>query len=175
LKKKLKFISSIFLLTVLLSSCDKDLYEDAISTTKKTSVKEIKFSELLKNQKFKNLLEKVSENSAVSRTAFENQNGFTISNTNIKVIETDSITSYTMLIERDSNTNATIFENLVLQEDIFNHQKAAIFKYTLTDVNNSFDDSFSYAGTIQKTRVAFTGFNKVAQQTQHKVGVVCLC
>ena len=101
----MKQLSKILLYSLALAilffatSCEKDLNEDAIQSSKKTTIKEINFNQLVKDTKFKNLLEKVSHSSASARTAFENQNGFTISDTNVKVIESDSLTSYTMLIQ----------------------------------------------------------------------------
>jgi hypothetical protein len=161
--KKLKKIKlSLIIFTVLLvsSSCEKDLYEDVVYQPEKSTIKEVKFDELFKDSKFKNLLQNVSNNSNLARSAFENQNGFTISNTNVKVIQTDSVTSYTMLIQRDSISNSSYFENLVIQEDIFNNQKAFIIKYTPHQIISTVDNSFAFQGEIKKSQIAFTGFNR---------------
>ncbi|WP_445720447.1 hypothetical protein [Flavobacterium sp.] len=161
--KKLKKIKlSLIIFTVLLvsSSCEKDLYDDAVYKPEKSTIKEVKFDELFKDSKFKNLLQSVSNNSNMARSAFENQNGFTISNTNVKVIQTDSVTSYTMLIQRDSISNSSYFENLVIQEDIFNNQKAFIIKYTPNQITSTVDNSFTFQGEIKKSQIAFTGFNR---------------
>ena len=172
----MKQLSKILLYSLALAilffatSCEKDLNEDAIQSSKKTTIKEINFNQLVKDTKFKNLLEKVSHSSASARTAFENQNGFTISDTNVKVIESDSLTSYTMLIQRDNNTDNSYFENLVIQEDIFNNQKAFIIKYTPSEITPSADNSFSFNGTIQKNKLAFTGFNKNSFQNTTQSG-----
>ena len=141
-------------------SCEKDLYDDAVYKPEKSTIKEVKFDELFKDSKFKSLLQSVSNNSNIARSAFENQNGFTISNTNVKVIQTDSITSYTMLIQRDSVFNSSYFENLVIQEDIFNNQKAFIIKYTPNQITSTVDNSFAFQGKIKKSQIAFTGFNR---------------
>ena len=141
-------------------SCEKDLYDDAVYKPEKSTIKEVKFDELFKDSKFKSLLQSVSNNSNIARSAFENQNGFTISNTNVKVIQTDSVTSYTMLIQRDSVFNYSYFENLVIQEDIFNNQKAFIIKYTPNQITSTLDNSFAFQGKIKKSQIAFTGFNR---------------
>lgn len=156
---------TLFAFIAINISCDKELYDDAISSSKKASIREVKFDELLKEQKFKNLLTTVSDNhlqrNASARSAFENQYGFTIVNSSVKVIETSSLTSYTMLIERDGNTNETFFENLVIQEDIFNNQKAAVFKYSPTLITPTYHNSFLFQGSIQKQNINnFSGFNR---------------
>lgn len=141
-------------------SCEKDLYDDAVYKPEKSTIKEVKFDELFKDSKFKSLLQSVSNNSNMARSAFENQNGFTISNTNVKVIQTDSVTSYTMLIQRDSVFNSSYFENLVIQEDIFNNQKAYLIKYTPRRIIPTNHNSFTLEGEITKSQIAFTGFNR---------------
>ena len=170
-KTKQILIGYLGIVTLLLTtSCDKELYDDAISNSKKGSIKEVKFDELLKEKKFKNLLTTVSDNhlqrNSSARSAFENQYGFTISNSTVKVIETDSLTSYTMFIERDGNNAETFFENLVIQEDIFNNQRAAIYRYTPTEITDTEHNSFFFRGQIQKHVITnFTGFNRGYQQT----------
>lgn len=152
-----------FGIALLLSSCSEELFDEAISSSNRRTIKEVKFNELYKDSKFKNLLEKMSHNSNAARTSFENQNGFTISDGFVKVIETDSVISYTMLIERDIVTDTIAFENLVIQENSLGIQKAKILKYTPTLIELSGHNSFYFEGsnTIMKN-VAFTGFNKVA-------------
>lgn len=163
MKQKIKrILFKLFTLGILLISisCEKEEY-DIKKENNKVRIKEVKFENLLKEPKFKNLIENFSRNSISNRTAFENQYGFTIVNNNVKIIETDLTTSYTMLIERDENINNSSFENLVIQEDIYNNQKAAIIKYNPTEILNSIDDSFRFTGSIEKTNIVnFTGFNR---------------
>ena len=118
MKQKIKrILFKLFTLGILLISisCEKEEY-DIKKENNKVRIKEVKFENLLKEPKFKNLIENFSRNSISNRTAFENQYGFTIVNNNVKIIETDLTTSYTMLIERDENINNSSFENLVIQE-----------------------------------------------------------
>lgn len=100
-------ITTLFAFIAINISCDKELYDDAISKSKKASIREVKFDELYKEKKFKNLLTTVSDSHLLrnlsARSTFENLYGFTISNSAVKIIETDSLTSYTMFIERDDN------------------------------------------------------------------------
>lgn len=66
-----------------------------------------------------------------------------------------------MLIERDENINNSSFENLVIQEDFYNNQKAAIIKYNPTEISNSIDNSFRFTGSIEKTNIVnFIGLNR---------------
>jgi hypothetical protein len=163
MKQKRKHLLKKFLIfgiAFLLASCSEELYDEAIGSSNKKTIKEIKFNELYKDIKFKNLLEKVSHTSNAARTSFENQNGFTISDGFVKVIETDSVVSYTMLIERDIVTDTISFENLVIQENSLGVQKAKILKYTPTTITLSGHDSFYFDGSIIKKNIAFTGFNK---------------
>lgn len=164
MKQKRKHILKkllIFGIAFMLASCSEELFDEAIDSSNKASIKEIRFNELYQDSKFKNLLEKVSHTSNAARTSFENQNGFTISDGFVKVIETDSVISYTMLIERDIVTDTISFENLVIQENKFNtSEKAYSIKYTPTFIEPSGHDSFYYEGTAQLNTLAFTGFNR---------------
>ncbi len=64
----------IFGMVIVLFGCSEELFEDAIDLSNKRTIKEVKFNELYKDKKFKNLLEKVSRASNAARTSFENQN-----------------------------------------------------------------------------------------------------
>ena len=164
MKQKRKHLLKKFLIfgiAFLLASCSEELFDEAIESSNKRAIKEVRFNELYKDSKFKNLLEKVSHNSNTARTSFENQNGFTISDGFVKVIETDSVVSYTMLIERDVVTDTISFENLVIQENKFSaSEKAYSIKYTPTIIAPSGDDSFYYEGAAELKTLAFTGFNR---------------
>ena len=164
MKQKRKHILKkllIFGIAFMLASCSEELFDEAIDSSNKASIKEIRFNELYQDSKFKNLLEKVSHTSNAARTSFENQNGFTISDGFVKVIETDSVISYTMLIERDVVTDTISFENLVIQENKFStSEKAYSIKYTPTIIVPTGHNSFYYEGTEVLKNLAFTGFNR---------------
>lgn len=151
----------IFGIVFMLASCSEELFDEAIDSSNKATIKEIRFNELYQDSKFKNLIEKVSHTSNAARTSFENQNGFTISDGFVKVIETDSVISYTMLIERDIVTDTISFENLVIQENKFStSEKAYSIKYTPTIIVPTGHNSFYYEGTEVLKNLAFTGFNR---------------
>jgi hypothetical protein len=149
-------ITLILLFTTLFSSCEKDLYEEAIHSSKKIKIREVTFDKLIKEEKFSSLLNSINDNNITSRSAFENQYGFTISNENVKVIETDTITSYTLAIKRDGVIYNTFFENLVIQKDIYNTKKAAIYKYIPDDITPTGHNSFIFHGEIEKSTINFS-------------------
>ncbi len=166
--------SNIFILFIstfiLFSSCnaDKDILNEDNYKSKILSVKNIDFNTLLKENRFKNLLNKVTHFSELNKTTFEELNGFTISDGYVRIIETDSVKSYTMFIVRDSITDKYSFENFVIQENkIYNSEKAVIYKYTPSLITSSADDSFVFNGTIQKINLNYNSgsieFNTVTQ------------
>jgi hypothetical protein len=164
MRKKNLFRMLTFGIVFMLFGCSQELYDDDAAFSNKTSIREVKFKELYKEAPFKNLLEKVSRTSNAARTSFENQNGFTISDGFVKVIETDSVLSYTMFIERENVADTLSFENLVIYENKFSaSEKAFSIKYTPTTIEPSGHDSFYYEGTEEIKSLAFTGFNRVGE------------
>ena len=64
-------------------------------------ISHVSFGELLKNKKFSTAYSKVlQQQSLTNKTVMEEQYQFTIANKPVKVIETESATSYTILINR---------------------------------------------------------------------------
>jgi hypothetical protein len=134
---KLKLLTLTILAGLLLNGCqveqehiEKSLYEKEIKVSQKT------FEELIQEGKFNNAYTKIvpkekklARGSSLGRTAMEDQYGFTIANTMVKVAETDSVTSYTMLISRDVSTSDNVLENLTLQVDSQNKTTALLLKY----------------------------------------------
>ena len=131
-------------------SCEKEEFKEQNLDSQKFRVKEVKLQNLMNEPKFNNLLQNITDNSVLQRSSFENQNGFTIYNDVVKIIETDSLTSYTMQILCDNPVDNISFYNLVIQEDIFNNQKAAIYKYTPNSISSTTHNSFHFDGTIDK-------------------------
>jgi hypothetical protein len=131
-------------------SCEKEEFKEQNLDSQKFRVKEVKLQNLMNESKFNNLLQNITDNSVLQRSSFENQNGFTIYNDVVKIIETDSLTSYTMQILCDNPVDNISFYNLVIQEDIFNNQKAAIYKYTPNSISSTTHNSFHFDGTIDK-------------------------
>ena len=151
----------ILAITIFVSSCSQELFEEQLVKQNKIVVTEKPFSELEKDKKFNQLMRNLTGIQQVSRSVFEKQNGFTIAAAPVKVIQTDSVNSYTMLVERDvPHTNATIFENLVIQEDTHGNTNAFILKYLPKTISTSSHNSFTFRGQVNKTKLPFTGFNK---------------
>ncbi|TDE01366.1 hypothetical protein [Flavobacterium sandaracinum] len=114
----------------------------------------MKFEELLvKDSKFKNLVEKVGGNLITKKNAFKKQNDFIITNDNVKKIKLNNIISYTMAIKRNNATDNLSFENLVIQEEINTNPKAYILKYTPNNIILSEDQLLNFEGEIQMNRL----------------------
>lgn len=89
------------------------------------------FFELIKESRFKNAYSKVSsklESAMQNKTVMEEQYNFAISDSPVTIVNKDGITSYNILIERDSISENS-FENLVVQVDSLNQTWAYIFEY----------------------------------------------
>ncbi|WP_298392624.1 hypothetical protein [Flavobacterium sp.] len=137
LKQITKFIAICAL--VVLSSCEKDLYEEGIKQNSNLKIEQKSFQELLLNKKFSSAYQKV-EKSRISkreglqgRTALEDEYNFTIvEKSPVKILTNDSdgSTTYVMLIERPISENLK-FENLILN-DKNGILDGRIIKYTLS-------------------------------------------
>lgn len=155
--KKKRNLIGLLLVLILFYSCntEKEFIDENHYQSNIISVKSVDFEALIKESRFKNLLNKVTHFSELNKTSFEEQNGFTISDGFVKIIETDSVKSYTMHIVRDSLKDISSFENLIIQENkISNSEKAAIYKYTPSLITASADNSFVFNGTIQKIELS---------------------
>jgi hypothetical protein len=139
MKQKLKTISKLltFFLLIASSSCQKDLDED-INPNPNQRIQHKTLNEVLKNVDFTSSLSKISNNYKTNSktittptqniTAIEDQFGFTISPQEVNIATNDSITSYTMLITRDS-IQPNVFENLIVQTNNQDEMSAYILKY----------------------------------------------
>ena len=144
----------------ILSSCEKELYDDAIKNDARIkSVKNTTLKELLKNPNFSDVFSKVKSKTqqlknTSARTALEDQYDFTILPEDVKVIETtDGRTSYTFQIERNTPT-LEFFENLVIQLHESGDLDALIMKYTPTSLDiHSAEYIKEYTSLIQSGRV----------------------
>lgn len=92
-------------------------------------ISHVSFGELLKNKKFSTAYSKVlQQQSLTNKTVMEEQYQFTIANKPVKVIETESATSYTILINRAID-DVNSFENLIVQQLNSGETTANIIKY----------------------------------------------
>ncbi|MEM0542993.1 AHH domain-containing protein [Flavobacterium sp. j3] len=165
----------ILLLAMLFSSCEKDLYEEQIRSSQKFKIKEVKFDDLFKDEKFNSLMRSMNNNNITSRSAFEDQFGFTIYNDKVRIIENDTITSYTMLILRDGVTDKSYFENLVIQKDIYNNKKGAIYKYIPSKILPTGHNSFKFEGDILKTKINAGGTTEVQSLVSCIITITVCC
>lgn len=134
--KKLKLLLTISLAGLLLYGCNVEEEKIDNSNQPNVNVKHMKFEELIGQQKFQNAMAKRpkkgtgnASSSANGKTIMEQQYGFTIVEREVNVVQTDSLTSYTMLITRD-NSLPNELDNLVVQVDYQNIVKSYLFKYT---------------------------------------------
>jgi hypothetical protein len=116
------------------------LYEGAFKpeSNQKANVRTSSLKELFKDKGFvlsyKKLPKKNNSSSEFSRSTFEENNGFTIVDETVKVAETDSVTTYTLLIERDDNTEGNL-ENLVLYSELQDGELGYVIEYhSLSDL-----------------------------------------
>ena len=114
------------------------------------------------NSKFVNSFNKLPKRKAIinsslqGKTVMEEQYGFTITNTPVRVMQVGNVTSYTFHIERDSIDN-TFFENLVVQNDSIGNTTANIIKYTPFTPMTSFTEhnSYSFEGDTEVTSIIY--------------------
>ena len=131
MKHKLKKILLLYLLSgMLFVSCSlEEDYATKKRYEEKMKISHVSFGELLKNKKFSTAYSKVlQQQSLTNKTVMEEQYQFTIANKPVKVIETESATSYTILINRAID-DVNSFENLIVQQLNSGETTANIIKY----------------------------------------------
>lgn len=116
-----RLFAALIVFSFVTSSCEKDLYYDVQqqSRPETMSVTERPLSELLNQTIFNEAYSKVVNTpnpSILSRTALEDQYGFTISkDVPVKVVKMkDGLVSYTLLLDGASG-DSKVFQNLVIQ------------------------------------------------------------
>lgn len=165
----------IALATMLFTaSCEKDEIIVETFESNNPKVKEVTFRELSSDTKFINAFSKISKNNqsnnSLNRTVMENQYNFTIDDYPAKVIELDSLTSYTFSINNQTRTSSA-FENLVVNHYTNGITKAAIIKY-IPNQNNTINDSIvnehnskHFEGTTEITPIIYNANNINQRQT----------
>ena len=116
------------------------MYEGAFKqeSNQKVNVRTSSLKELFKDKEFvlsyKKIPKKTTSSSEFSRSTFEENNGFTIVGETVRVVETDSVTTYTLLIESDDNTEGNL-ENLVLYSELQDGELGYVIEYhSLSDL-----------------------------------------
>jgi hypothetical protein len=145
LKKLVLVVAS---LGFVLSSCEKDLYEDAvIQKNQNFKIEKKSFKEMSIIPDFKQPLDKVLRtttfNNVANKTVLEELYNFTIMEENpVRILTIGNKTSYILCIKR-SVKEQLVFENLILEQGS-DGLKAFIAKYTLNEkpVKSLVDDSF---------------------------------
>ena len=133
MKQKIVKILSLFFLIGLFSCQEEAIFENDFRI-KELKISQKSFQELIIDSKFNTAYAKTFKNEinksnfSSGKTVMENQYGFTITDKPVNVIEKDSLTSYTIFIERD-NQNPNEYENLIVQIDNHNTTHAVIVKY----------------------------------------------
>lgn len=131
MKHKLKKILLLYIISgTLFVSCSlEEDYATKKRYEEKMKISHVSFGELLKNKKFSTAYSKVlQQQSLTNKTVMEEQYQFTIANKPVKVIETESATSYTILINRAID-DVNSFENLIVQQLNSGETTANIIKY----------------------------------------------
>lgn len=113
------------------------------------------------NKAYQKLVKKNAKigNSALAKSALEEEHDFTIVPDVVKIVTSeDGTVSYNMLIEREGLTTS-YFENLVLQNDTLNNTDAFLIKYTPSETMNAipYHDSFSFEGTTEAEQIVTSG------------------
>ena len=164
MKHKLKIIFLLFVIIgTLFASCTME--EEAIKNhnySKDIKIYQKSFDELLTDKEFSRSFNKLPKNKSViksstqGKTVMEQQYGFSITNTPVRVMQVGNITSYTFHIERDVNDN-TYFENLVVQNDSVGNTSAQIIKYTPFMPMTSFAEhnSYSFEGNTEFSSIIY--------------------
>ena len=120
------------------------------------------FDELINDSKFANSFNKLPNNKSAIKTSLqgktimEQEYGFIITNTPIRVMQVDNITSYTFHIKRNLEDNL-YFENLVIQNDSIGNTTANIVKYTPSEPMTSFAEhnSYTFEGETEITSIIY--------------------
>lgn len=151
MKQKMKILTSFTLITLLLfnSSCEKDLYEDAIQQNKNFKFKTVNFSEVKKiNAKTAQfIVNKINKNLNIQARTSELY-GKTVDTTNINyLVKDDGYSSFTFKVENDS-IGINYIENIIVENYPNQEQEVLLVKYNL---NTSVEQFYSNDGSLQNS------------------------
>ena len=144
MKKTFLKILKLFAIFVMFLhfGCSKDFYDEQITKSSRSYViNHVPIRELFEENKFSKAYDKISkihpfsQQLSTSRTAFENEYGFTIVDIPANVIEFDGKTTYTLKIVKDS-TQTNELDNLLIVSDALNESKSyLIINYCQLQMN----------------------------------------
>lgn len=146
----------------VLNACT--LEEDAIHQHKrdeKIKIERQSFNELMKTNQFSKAMSKVPKKkvqvtNSLGRTQMEEQYGFTIVDTPVKIIEFEGKTTYTIQIIKDENTDNKI-ENLVLYQTPIDDKIGYIVKYNSEIGTPKTEEEISEDGISELETLTSTG------------------
>ena len=142
--------------------CSKDFYDEQITKSSRSYViNHVPIRELFEENKFSKAYDKISkihpfsQQLSTSRTAFENEYGFTIVDIPANVIEFDGKTTYTLKIVKDS-TQTNELDNLLIVSDALNESKSYLINYKLLPTTNEqATKAIDISEPIKKYEIAF--------------------
>jgi hypothetical protein len=181
LLKVLFILLPLFLITILMSSCEKDFDESPDSHSgNHIQVKEYSFKEIIKQPKFSTAFSKVENGiknkSNKSSDVEENQLNFSIDPATVKEIILNNKTTYTMLVVR-GQSSPDFFENYVVEIDATNKISAFLIKY-IPDreiKKHEAHNSFSFHGTTEITNINYDSsiFHARERDGECNMSIVC--
>ena len=176
-KNSTKMLKLLFFISiVMLSSCSAE--EDLLSNNENKQairIESVKFEELLKRQDFRKAYSKIhhsTDSISSMTTIMETQNGFTISDFPVKIIEYgNNRKSFTLSILADNQKNNE-FDNLVLDIDSINNVKATMVKYKpISPVEIITSNNVKFEGNIELTPIVY---NTAASNLSSKLADFCI-
>ena len=138
MKKKIKILSALSLTMLLLfSSCEKDLYDEAIQTERNIKISRVSIKDpaVFNNRNLMFEIQKVKEKQtleqASSRIVYDSINNFYFDDENGLKIESGEYESYTFKIYRDIENND--LENIIFTSKTNGEFDSKIIKYSLNE------------------------------------------
>lgn len=164
---------------VFLYNCEKETdFIETIpnQTTEGLQISESSFSQLFKNQKFKDAYLETIENKNLASKKYNKGSkskdsdlyDFVIDSSTIKQVDHKKSTSYTMYIKRKEKSS-NFFENLVIKIDSMHKTSAYILKYTYSKkpvIYHAAHDSYSFDGEVEATRIDPNKINGLFSKSQ---------
>ncbi|BCY29593.1 hypothetical protein [Flavobacterium okayamense] len=175
MKNKFKFlIASLSIAMLFLSSCEKEIYDDAIYKSQQPqnlSISKISFKELKSNknvvEKIKSVMTKKLPTSIANRAVYNEDFGVLIDTTNI--VQMTSATEQSITFNIVDYTDSTKKENLVLVSKNDGNFEAYIAEYNLTQQDL---DILASGGTLQNIQP--TSISEIENASKIAVSGACV-
>jgi hypothetical protein len=174
MKQQLQRITKaiLFCFIITLTSCEKDLYEEALEPRNELRINNVSLKKLSKSDNEK-LFKKVSEvrmkrKNTLDKIVYDSINNFLFDDTNgIEIERQNGYKSYTFPIYRENNDRKV--ENLLFSKKLNGEYDAYIVKYDFTEeeLNN-----FTHQ-ELTKRKVTYTDINYTKLPKTGRLGVMC--